>query len=91
MKNKTVIFCLAFIFLLAGLGIFYAKNAVSNIIEGENLFTKAICDNKNYCEDYEILCKGKEVIKLTPTGAAIQFPEDWKDPRHKEEIELLCA
>jgi len=53
--------------------------------------TKAICDTKNFCQDYEIFCKNKDVIKMNPiTGAAVQFPDDWKDPRDKEAIEVLC-
>lgn len=46
--------------------------------------TKAICDGNNYCEDYEIFCKDKKVVKMTPTGAVIQFSEDWEDPRDEE-------
>lgn len=91
MKNKITIFCLSILFLFMILGIFYIKNILLRIADKENSLTKAICDNKNYCEDYEILCKGEEVIKLTPTGAAIQFSEDWKDPRSQEEREILCA
>ena len=53
-------------------------------------FTKAICNNENFCEDYEIYCDGKNLIRLNPTGAAVQFPESWKDPRNKEQIEKSC-
>ena len=53
-------------------------------------YTKAICDDSNYCEDYEIACKGNDLVSFTPTGAAIQLDNDWKDPRDKELIERLC-
>lgn len=50
-------------------------------------YTKAICDETNYCQDYEISCKGKDLIKMTPiTGAAIQFAKDWEDPRDEREL-----
>jgi hypothetical protein len=50
--------------------------------------TKALCDSENYCEDYEFFCKNKEVVSIRFTGAAIQFPENWKDPRTKEQKSL---
>lgn len=53
-------------------------------------YTKAICDDSNYCEDYEITCQNEEVIKINPTGAAVKFSDDWQDPRDKEIIEKIC-
>ena len=53
-------------------------------------YTKAICDESNYCEDYEITCKNEEVISLVPTGSAVKFSEDWQDPRDKEIIKKIC-
>ena len=53
-------------------------------------FTKGICNETNYCEDYEINCEGNKVVSMKFTGAAIQNPFDWKDPRNKETIEKLC-
>ncbi len=44
-------------------------------------YTKAICDNTNYCEDYYIECKGNNLIKLNPTGFSIQQSKDWVDER----------
>jgi hypothetical protein len=53
-------------------------------------FTKAICDSDNLCQDFIIICKGQELVDITPTTFTIQQPEDWKDPRPLEEIEKLC-
>ena len=54
-------------------------------------WTKAICDKNNYCQDYEIVCKDTNLISKTPiTGAAVQFSENWQDPRDKETIESFC-
>lgn len=39
-------------------------------------YTKAICDESNYCEDYIIECSGKKLKSLSPTGLAIQKQED---------------
>ena len=53
--------------------------------------TKAICDSENFCQDYEIFCQNQEVIGMNPiTGAAIQFPETWQDPRDEEIRNSLC-
>ena len=65
------------------------------IAEAENKnsfysFTKAICNKTNYCQDYEIECEGSKVISITPTGNAVQFSEDWEDPRDEKTREELC-
>jgi len=57
----------------------------------DKLMTKAVCTEDNYCEDYEIVCKNNKVIKLTPTGAAIQFSQNWEDPRTPEKREISCG
>lgn len=51
--------------------------------------TKAICNETNYCQDYQISCDEERAIMITPiTGAVVQFPENWKDPRNESEREL---
>lgn len=53
-------------------------------------YTKAICNGSNYCEDHVITCEGEEVKSIQPiTGAAVQFEDDWEDPRGGEK-ERLC-
>ena len=54
-------------------------------------FTKAICNEDNYCEDYEIACDQNQVKRFTPTGMATQNVNSWKDPRTPEQIERLCG
>ncbi len=54
-------------------------------------FTKAICDSKSLCQDYEIFCKDQKVIKMNPiTGAVVQFSESWQDPRTSEQRNEFC-
>ncbi len=51
--------------------------------------TKAICNETNYCQDYQISCDEERAIMMTPiTGAVIQFPKNWTDPRNDSEKEL---
>ena len=54
-------------------------------------FTKAVCDDTNYCEDYEVNCEENQVKSFTPTGMAIQNPASWQDPRTTEQIEEMCG
>lgn len=54
-------------------------------------YTKAICNSENYCQDYEIFCKNRNIVSISPiTGASIQLPRNWEDPRSAEVINKLC-
>ena len=50
-------------------------------IPNQYSYTKAICDESNYCEDYLVECKGNNLIKFNPTGFAIQQDQNWEDER----------
>ena len=55
----------------------------------EYSYTKAICNESNFCQDYEISCNKNEIISIKPvTGAVIQHSEDWNDPRNN--VADLC-
>ena len=53
-------------------------------------YTKAVCDERNYCEDYEVVCFDDHLVELNPTGFASQFSLDWVDSRSEETITKLC-
>lgn len=54
-------------------------------------YTKAICNESNFCQDHEITCINGDVSEINPiTGATIQHSKNWQDPRDKESIETLC-
>jgi len=54
-------------------------------------WTKAICNENNYCQDYEIECNGQELTKMSPiTGASIQNSKTWQDPRTLEQRIRVC-
>lgn len=60
------------------------------IEEFEHSLTKAIC-NETHCQDYEIKCKGNRLISQNQiTGAIIEKPEDWIDPRNETDRDRLC-
>ena len=77
-------------FSVTGNAISYPKE--SNL-DPPNLhaWTKAICDKDNFCQDYFIECQDQEPLRISPiTGAAIQFQNNWQDPRALEQKERLC-
>lgn len=95
MKKITIVLLL-FLTLIGAIFLLYfnisRQGITGAIIINEYSYTKAICNETNYCQDYEISCKNGEVISKTPiTGAEIQFPSDWKDPRDDEAINKLCG
>ncbi len=54
-------------------------------------YTKAICNESNYCQDYEITCKQGEMLSIKPIiGAKVQNPLSWRDPRSNESDKDLC-
>ena len=61
-------------------------------IEEHYSFTKAICNETHYCEDYEFVCRGSETISRTPiSGSAVQFNGNWEDYRDEETINKECG
>jgi hypothetical protein len=55
-----------------------------------SMWTKAICNEENYCIDVQITCGENEVIDIKPTGEEVNHPKDWIDPRPIEMIERWC-
>jgi len=92
MKKTTIL--IIFVIILIGIGVFISLNNLlftGKIIEDQDFHssTIAICNETNYCEDYEIECEGNKTIKTIATGFAIQHNENWEDPRG-EQKENLC-
>ena len=92
--NKLIIFVLVFLLLILTIFLFYTSsntNITGNIAIDYHTLTKAQCNETNFCQDYEIFCNGKNVVRKTPiTGAVIQQPSDWTDQRTESEINELC-
>ncbi|MBI5803538.1 hypothetical protein HY448_02530 [Candidatus Pacearchaeota archaeon] len=83
------------VLILALLGIFIFLftffRITGNVVESwDRFYTKAICNETNYCEDYEIFCNGGELLRMSPTGNVVQFSEDWKDKRDESYLEKVC-
>ncbi len=90
--KKIVISIALFIIIFVGISL------ISSLLLGDKeaqefttSYTEAICNETNYCQDYEVYCREEEFVKMSPlTGAVVQHSEDWKDPRDKKTIEELC-
>lgn len=97
MKKRLIILLITLIIVIAAVLLIVSLNTplTGRVIENQenNLYTytKAICNDSNYCQDNEITCKGAEIISVSPiSGAAVQFSPGWEDPRDPETIEKIC-
>ena len=91
--KKCIIFSIIIFLIIVGTLSVTAFQIQNKIISKEypRSFTKAICTENNFCQDYEISCIRNNLISKTPiTGASAQFSEDWQDPRSKEEMNINC-
>lgn len=70
---------------------FIQANTTEDIEFETHSYAKAICDQTNYCQDYIVRCNKDQVLSINPiTGAAVQFPHDWQDPRDEETRNGFC-
>jgi hypothetical protein len=85
------LFIIIFIIVILSLSLILAKNIQNKSnYEYDYSWTKAIC-NETHCQEYEIICKNSKIIKQSPlTGAVIEIPKDWEDPRNEEFKNKLC-
>jgi len=76
--RKTMIFLSLAMVFLTGILIILALNppvtakAIDLPSENQYSFAKAVCSG-NMCQDYEVVCKNKELISMTPISEKIYF------------------
>lgn len=92
--KKTIIALSFVLIILAGaltiLSINFVKSLEQSEKSNEYSYTKAICED-GVCQDYVIVCNGSEIISKDPiTGASINIPNGWSDPRSEELINGFC-
>lgn len=94
MKTKTKLAILIVLIITTISALYFLiieVNITGRVILDNYTFTKAICDENNFCQDYEIACDGKILLKTTPIqGAVIQHERDWQDPRGEQLEENPC-
>ena len=92
MKKFTLII-IVLIILVGIIFFFYSiqeTKITGKVIPESDSYTKAICDETNYCQDYVITCDGKTILTIKSlTGATVQHPDDWTDPRNNSDT--LCS
>ena len=62
----------------------YIPQSVGAGPTGAVVWTKAICDDGNFCIDYEVTCQDGRVVQLEKTAFSAQYEADWVDPRSPE-------
>ena len=93
MKRKTLVTIIAIMICIVGatFAYFAQPKITAAVIEDRYSFTKAICTELNFCQDYVIVCNQDGIVDISPiTGASIQQRQDWTDPRTPEEKAISC-
>ena len=88
--KKILILIILLLSLTAFLSIRFQITGHS-ISPSEHSYTRAMCDENNYCQDYKIDCYNGRIIRIQQIiGASVQHLPEWKDPRENTSIEDLC-
>jgi hypothetical protein len=83
MKNIIKI-AIIILILLAIASVTYTS-LTGQVVSDKYNYTKAICNENNFCQDYIVTCEGNNLIELSPiTGAVIQHSSNWSDPRGEQ-------
>ena len=95
-QNIEIISVILVLLVILSLFIILILSGNLNIVTGKTTYdydhswTKAVC-NETHCQDYEFFCDGNELIRQIPiTGAVIEMPEDWIDPRNETDMNRIC-
>lgn len=91
MKKEIIPIIILLLILASAISILSFNLMEEDSVIETNSYTKAICDENNYCQDYVVSCSRNKVLSMNPiTGAAVQFSDGWKDPRNEREINGFC-
>ncbi len=93
MEKEVILLGILILGLIGSISLLVAGMLTSEEITiSEYSFTKAICNEDNYCEDNLIVCKNHALVSITPVeGASAKFPHEWQDPRSEDAINKLCS
>ena len=94
MKKKTLKILISLLILVLILAIYlvvFQVNFTGNAVKNYSLsFTKAFCDENKNCRDYEITCKGKNLISMNPIGYAVKIDNPNAPKLNSTNTENLC-
>ena len=89
MKTKKIVILMAVLISLIA-GILLIKASIIEDAKDYYTYTKAICNENNFCQDHIVVCENKKAISINPiTGASIQHSDTWQDPRENKS-EIIC-
>lgn len=91
MKNEIIPIIILLLILASVISILSFNLTEEDLVIETRSYTKAICDENNYCQDYIVSCSRNKILSMNPiTGAAVQFSDGWQDPRDEETINGFC-
>ena len=91
MKKEIIPIMILLLILVGAISILSFNLTEEDAVIETNSYTKAICDENNYCQDYVVSCNRNKVLSMNPiTGAVVQFSEGWQDPRDEETRNGFC-
>lgn len=98
MENSAKWIIAGMVFILAiAFAIYFFSGVLTGqaISENEHTYTKAICNETAkeniYCYDYEITCRGTEVITARIIdGYGSPHEKGWQDPRGEDGSIIAC-
>lgn len=90
--KKSTIFLLWIILLGITITTFVVASPSGNYVKNNDMlmWTKAICNEENYCIDVQITCKEGNVSDIKPISKGVYFQKQWKDPRPEEFKKEFC-
>ena len=84
--KKWIIILVIFLLIAIFIFNFPPKKITGEAVSDFYTYTKAICNESNFCQDYVITCEENMTLEIRSiTGSAVQFSENWEDPRQKED------
>jgi len=89
--KKMIIFAVIFIVILMSSALILSSDLSISGYPAIFSHTKAICNETNFCQDYEIHCEDEKITKMSQiTGATVQFSGNWIDPRDETTKNKIC-
>jgi len=87
MKKKIILLIVMVILIILSYFVIQKYHLTGNSIRDPYIHTKAICNESNFCQDYEIVCQSDKLIaKSEITGAFVQQDSNWQDPRENKNL-----
>ena len=89
-KRDILLLCITIFLALSLMVLGGALSLESFSRDNVSVWTKAICNEDNYCIDVRITCRGGRIAEISPVQEGVHFPDEWRDTRTDELRERWC-